>query len=108
MYIQILVYFRHIASSPELHQAMHLVDERRGRRSGGIIAQAGALVLVPLLQLHGAARPFFSPPFAPLTDLGLIFLNAFFSGSLTTFAGQQVLPRDQTGSFECTGNSTAC
>src|SRR5258708_13390152 len=84
---------------------MHLVDERRRRRSGSIITQAGALALIPLLQLHGAARPLFSLRFACLTDLGPIFLSAFFWGSLTTCAGKQAIARDHLGIREAPGTT---
>src|SRR5258708_21694795 len=63
-HIQVLIDPGDIASTPQVHKAVNLVDKRWWWCTRSIVAQAGTFALVPRLQAHGATRSFLRFPFA--------------------------------------------
>src|SRR5260221_2760870 len=98
--IQVLIDPGDIASTPQVHKAVNLVDKRWWRRAGSIVAQTGTFALVPRLQSHGATRSFLQFHSAIFASLSVILLNC----GLATGASQQVIAANEIGILEVAGD----
>src|SRR6266699_5677502 len=87
-HIQVFIDFRYIASPPQVHQAMDLVDQRWRWGAGCIVPQAGAFTLIPWLQLHSAAGPFL---YLFVSILARLILVAFLYIRLATGACHHIV-----------------
>src|SRR6266705_2753083 len=96
-HIQVFIDFRYIASPPQVHQAMDLVDQRWRWGAGCIVPQAGAFTLIPWLQLHSAAGPFLY--------LFISILVTLLDICLTASTRQEIVARGESGVGEAAGDS---
>src|SRR6266567_5327533 len=96
-HIQVFIDFRYIASPPQVHQAMDLVDQRWRWGAGCIVPQTGAFTLRPWLQLHSAAGAFLR--------LFISILVTLLDICLTASTRQEIVARGESGIGEATGDS---
>src|SRR6266849_9447667 len=101
-HIQVFIDFRYIASPPQVHQTMDLVDQRWRWGAGCIIPQTGAFTLIPWLQLHSAAGPFL---YLFISILTRSILVALLDGRLAASTRQEIIACSESGIGEAAGDS---